>query len=209
MYTSWFWAIVTKWCNYNDIPDFPSDNFDVTESPSTKTCSFPTCWPTYFTWCTCRSFILRKTSFYTTRWVYAFFGQRYSLFGTEWLHVTKQNVHWTVWAVILSFQHVSNIQMYIEGVVLLIFPRGEGPFFQKWMRSTFCDFTTCFSASEIHMVGDGDRTLWPPPPPPRDSITKINLSMIRVNNRQQIKKIWYIFLNIMMCVQSIWCITLR
>lgn len=77
--------------------------------------------------------------------------------------------------------------MYIEGVVLLIFPRGEGPFFQKWMRSTFCDFTASFSASEIHMVGDGDMTLWPPPPP-RDSIKKINLSMIRVNNRQQTKK---------------------
>lgn len=49
--------------------------------------------------------------------------------------------------------------MFSEGVVLLIFPRGEGPLFQKWMRSTFSDFTACFSASEIHMVGDGDMTL--------------------------------------------------
>lgn len=47
--------------------------------------------------------------------------------------------------------------MYIEGAVLLIFPQGKGPLFQKWKRCTFSDFTACFSASrsEIHMVEDG------------------------------------------------------
>lgn len=53
--------------------------------------------------------------------------------------------------------------MFSEGVVLLIFPRGEGPLFQKMDEVYFYSdfFTACFSASrsEIHMVEDVVRTL--------------------------------------------------
>lgn len=131
MYTSWFWVIVTKRCNYNYIPDFPSDNFDVTESPSTKTCSFPTCWPTYFTWCTCRSFILRKTSFYTTRWVYAFFGQRYSLLGTARLHVTTKMYIEQYKQLFLVFSMYLIYRCTLRARFFLYFRGGRGPCFKN------------------------------------------------------------------------------